>query len=64
VFIKQRKYPIDYCKWLKEQCASILAMPELYPKLAAIIEDTKLSKTGIDKKAVMLEQLMQQYGAH
>jgi len=64
LFVKERKYPIDYCKWLKEQCESILAMPELYPKLVAIIEDTKLSKTGIEKKAAMLEQLMQQYGAH
>lgn len=64
LFIKQRKYPIDYCKWLKEQCESVLAMPELYPKLAAMIGDTKLSKMGIEKKAAMLERLMQQYGAH
>jgi len=64
LFIKQRKYPIDYCKWLKEQCESILATSELYPKLAAIIQDTKLTKTGIDKKAAMLERLMQQYCAH
>ena len=64
LFIKQRKYPIDYCKWLKEQCQSILAMPELYRKLVAIIGDTKLSKKGIEKKAVMLERLMQQYGAY
>lgn len=64
LFIKQRKYPIDYCKWLKEQCESILAMPELYRKLVALIEDTKLSEKGIEKKAAMLERLMQQYGAH
>ena len=64
LFIKQREYPIDYSKWLREQCESVLAMPGLYPKLAALIQDTKLTKSGIEKKVAMLERLMQQYGAH
>jgi hypothetical protein len=62
VFIKERKYPIDYAKWLKEQCATILAMPELYPKLAHVVDGIKLNKNEIMKKTALLEQLMQQYG--
>lgn len=61
LFIKERKYPIDYVKWLKEQCETILGMPELYPKLADIIEGIKLNKAGITKKIAMLEQMMQQH---
>ena len=64
LFVKERKYPIDYVKWLKEQCETILGMPELYPKLTAVVEGIKLNEKGIINKAAMLEQLMQQYGTH
>jgi len=64
LFIKERKYPIDYAKWLKEQCETILCMPELYRKLTGVVEGIKLSKRGIIKKTSMLERMMQQYGVH
>ena len=64
LFIRERKYPIDYVKWLKEQCEAILGMPELYAKLADAVEGIELNKRGINEKATVLEQMMQQYGAH
>lgn len=64
LFIKERKYPIDYVKWLKEQCETILSMPELYAKLADVVEGIKLNKRGIAEKAAVLEQIMQHYGVH
>lgn len=64
LFIKERKYPIDYVKWLKEQCETILDMPELYPKLTRVVEGIKLNKEGIAEKVALLEQVMQHYGSH
>jgi hypothetical protein len=41
LFIKERKYPIDYTKWLKDQCTEILAMP----KLSRVNLDNKQNRT-------------------
>lgn len=60
LFIKERKYPIDYTKWLKEQCETILGMQELYPKLVTLVDGIKLSKRGIAERTTILEQIMRQ----
>jgi predicted nucleotidyltransferase len=63
LFIKQRKYPIDYSKWLKEQCTQILRMPKLYQELAQTINGLRLTKKGILEKSQLLEELFTRYGS-
>lgn len=62
LFIKQRKYPIDYVKWLREQCSQILTMPKLYQELTQVINGIRLTENGILEKSGMLEKLFIQYG--
>jgi len=62
LFIKQRKYPIDYVKWLREQCTRILAVPELYQDITRIVDGIKLTKKGIFEKSNLLEKLFVRYG--
>jgi predicted nucleotidyltransferase len=61
LFIKRRKYPIDYVKWLKEQCAQILGMPELYDELASVVNHVKLTEKGVVEKSKLLEKLFLKY---
>lgn len=61
LFVKERKYPIDYSNWLKDQCAEILAMPKLYPELTSIINGIELDKNCIFEKSYMLERLFRRY---
>ncbi len=61
LFIKKRKYPIDYVKWIKEQCSQILQMPDLYSELISIINGIELTKNGLTKKTNTLEKLFQKY---
>jgi predicted nucleotidyltransferase len=61
LFIKERKYPIDYAKWLKDQCAEILALPKLYQELISIINGIELAKNCIVEKSDMLEKLFKRY---
>ena len=63
MFIKERKYPIDYVKWLREQCSQILAMPELYQEITKIVDRIKLTKNGIFEKSKLLEKLFVLYGS-
>jgi hypothetical protein len=62
LFIKHRKYPIDYVKWLKEQCSEILVMPNLYQELASIVNRIKLTKNAIIDKSKLLEKLFTRHG--
>lgn len=62
LFIKQRKYPIDYIKWLREQCSQILTMPKLYQELTQVIDGIRLTKNDILEKSEVLEKLFMQYG--
>jgi len=62
LFIKERKYPIDYVKWLREQCSQILAMPELYQEITKIVDGIKLTKNGIFEKSNLLEGLFVRHG--
>jgi hypothetical protein len=62
LFIKERKYPIDYVKWLREQCSQILAMPELYQELTRIVDKVELTENGIFERSNLLEKLFIRYG--
>lgn len=62
VFIKEATYPIDYVKWIKEQCSNILRMPGLYRELVSIVDGVTLSRAGISRKVAVLEKLFEKYG--
>lgn len=57
LFVKKRKYPIDYVKWIREQCSQILQMPNLYSELVSIFNGIELTKKGLANKADTLEKL-------
>lgn len=61
LFIKKRKYPIDFVKWIEEQCSQILQMPELYRDLTSIINGIKLTEKGLKLRTNALEGLFLKY---
>jgi predicted nucleotidyltransferase len=61
LFIKERKYPIDYTKWLKEQCSTILRDPRLYRRLLWVISGIEMTEKGIREKSNSLENLFGEY---
>jgi hypothetical protein len=61
LFIKRRRYPIDYSKWIKEQCSRVLQMPDLYQELASIVNGVELTEKSLTKKADTLEKLFVKY---
>jgi len=61
LFIKERKYPIDYVKWLGEQCEEILQMPDLYHELMSVLEGINLTLEGIGERVALLEALFGKY---
>jgi predicted nucleotidyltransferase len=61
LFIKERKYPIDYVKWLREQCEGILRMPDLYQELASTLRGIELTQEGIAERSAMVEALFAKY---
>jgi hypothetical protein len=62
LFIKRRKYPIDYTKWLKDQLSEILTLPGLYQELAALINGFELTVEAFKERSLSLEKLFAQYG--
>jgi hypothetical protein len=61
LFIRKRKYPIDYSKWLNEQCSKILRIPALYQELLSVINGIELTEKGIGEKSDLLENLFAQH---
>jgi predicted nucleotidyltransferase len=61
LFIEERKYPIDYVKWLHEQFSEILSMPQLYQELSQTVNKIELTKKGISEKSDLLEKLFVRY---
>jgi hypothetical protein len=62
LFIKERKYPIDYVKWLGEQCSRVLGMPGLYHEIVQVVDGIKLTERGVLEKSALLERLFARYG--
>jgi predicted nucleotidyltransferase len=61
LFIKHKTYPIAYNKWIKDQVAGILNLPELYNELPGIISVTNIESTELINKATALSNLLDQY---
>jgi hypothetical protein len=61
LFISNRKYPISYDKWIKEQLTEILKMPNLYYELIKMMEYKKFDSIEHIEKANRLESLVSEY---
>ena len=61
IFIKNKKYPIAYDKWIKEQLVEILHKPKLYREFVTLYEIKKLESNELIKKANKLKKLAKKY---
>jgi len=64
LFIARRTYPIAYNKWIHEQVAEILGLPELYEQLTHLFEIRKFESAEIADKAREVEDLLDKYAPH
>jgi len=63
LFIARRVYPIAYDKWIREQVVDLLGLPELYPKLRALLEITDIESARTSHNAATLEALLEEYAS-
>jgi hypothetical protein len=61
LFIAHRTYPIAYNKWIREQVAEILGLPELYEQLSHLFEIEHFESNEIADKAEEVEKLLEKY---
>ena len=59
LFIAQRVYPVAYNKWIREQVAGWLGLPELYRELPPILSVRNLESDEIRKNADTLRALLE-----
>jgi hypothetical protein len=58
LFIENRAYPIAYNKWIKEQVADILQLPDLYRKLPSILSVSNIESNDLIERAKELSLLL------
>ena len=61
LFIHRRLYPIAYDKWIHEQVAEILGLPELYAQIPPLFEIERFESRALIDKAQVLEELLETY---
>jgi hypothetical protein len=61
LFIAHRTYPIAYNKWIHEQVAGRLGLPELYAQLPAVLEVSRLEGDAILGNADHLRGLLEEW---
>lgn len=61
LFIARRTYPIAYDKWIREQVAEILGLPELYQKFPQLFEIRQFESREIAERANDLAGLLEEY---
>jgi predicted nucleotidyltransferase len=59
LFISRRTYPLAYNKWIHEQVAGHLGLPELYGQLVIILELGRLAAPHLIEKGARLQQLVE-----
>jgi hypothetical protein len=59
--LARRTYPIAYNKWIREQVAENLALPELYERLPPLFELGRFESDALERKAGGLAELVEQY---
>lgn len=58
LFITNRRYPIAYNKWIKEQIVNWLGKPGLYQKLLPVLTISNIESDEMNRKAEMLFELL------
>ncbi len=61
LFIARRTYPIAYDKWIREQVAEILGLPDLYQQLPRLFEIDRFEGPELARKAEDLRRLLEEY---
>jgi hypothetical protein len=61
LFISQRRYPIAYNKWIREQIVEILGMPDLYTEIGEFLAIQPFQSQQLVQKAKQLESWIEQY---
>ena len=59
--VARRTYPISYDKWIHEQIAENLGLPELYERLPPLFELHRLESRELEDKAAQLRELVESY---
>jgi hypothetical protein len=59
--VARRTYPIAYNKWIREQVAENLGLPELYERLPHLFELHRLESRELERKAAILAELVGDY---
>ena len=59
--VSRRTYPISYDKWIHEQVAERLGLPELYARLPGILEVARLESRDLERNADALRALYDEY---
>jgi hypothetical protein len=61
--VARRRYPIAYNKWIREQVAENLALPELYDRLPGLFAVDRFESRALETKARELRRLVDAYVA-
>jgi hypothetical protein len=59
--VSRRTYPIAYNKWIREQVAENLELPELYEQLPPLFELEQFESRALERKAQRLHALVEEY---
>jgi hypothetical protein len=59
--VARRTYPISYNKWIREQVAENLGLPELYAQLPRLFEFERFESRVLEAKADQLRRLVEDY---
>jgi hypothetical protein len=59
--LARRTYPIAYNKWIREQIAENLGLPELYDRLPRLFELHRFDGDALEQKAAELARLVDEY---
>jgi hypothetical protein len=59
--LARRTYPIAYNKWIREQVAGNLALPEVYERLPPLFELDRFESHALERKAADLAELVEEY---
>jgi hypothetical protein len=59
--VSRRTYPIAYNKWIREQVAENLGLPDLYPQLPRLFELDRFESRALERKANELRVLVEEY---
>src|SRR5215467_13349629 len=61
LFVARRTYPLAYNKWIREQVADWLALPELYEELPPILSVRKIEGAELAQNADALRGLLERW---